>query len=983
MDSDRRRRVRVSRRLVQGFHVSERIPVAARRAVPVPVLVALLLGGGAVSATGPAPVRPAAASVAPSPADDPAHRAPAHDPARADDPVPADDPTPADAAAAAEDSAAAGGAEAAALAAGAAEAAAPADLPDASEVPAAAADVSAVPATAVARTAAPVSSALVSLYSPAGSMALYDLAGAVDPWSVLPQAPGASATHAYVAGYGGRPGEAFVGPGASGDQGVFRIDGFEVGNAASPSVPLGVSALTAEQVEVTTGGADPAVLSPGLQINLVQRRGTNEWRASVRGLGSGGPLASGPEAVHGLGAVQAARENVSGDRVRDTGTAGAELGGPLRQDTLWLWAGLDRGFTALRAFGGQGFTVSDLGGAGKLDARLAGANSATLSWTRASRTEDGEGAGPDRAPEATLDRRAHDDVWRLADTAILSPRLYVTATGGLVAAISQALPRGGLFTPLVLDAAGVARGSWYADAESGNTRAASLQASDSGFVGGTASELQAAGEWRQTAEASRFQAPAWRQITAGPVLDLPADQAVLDVWRDGDTREALTRQSLWAADTLRWSRVTAELGLRYDRQTPRNLPSAVSGVPGDPLVPAIAFAGNDAGGIHWTSLAPRLALAYAPAAAPRLLLRASLARYASQLGAAIPARVDPAAPASAAYYEPAYPGAGPGVRFWYPNGFDPLLPPGVPANAVDPRLRPELTDEAIVGGEQALGDDGMVGLHLVYRRVTGVLEDRLLVRDAANAVRVATAADWIEEAPVTGTLPNGASYSVPYYDLRPGLSPTGGTLLVNGDRRQRLLGSTLEWRQRLARRWTARGRLLWQDWRWQLGPTYRRYADPSAALVDGNYDGQPVAGQSPLPGGRPVYLSSHWAFDLSAAVQLPGAVSAAVEINGRQGVPLAYYRTVARDLAGPVDLRLTDRVDAFRSDDLVTFDARLDKEIAAGSDLNLAVSLEGLNLLASGQVLRRETNLGVGRANFVDEVMTPRLLRLGLKLQFR
>jgi len=250
-------------------------------------------------------------------------------------------------------------------------------------------------------------------------------------------------------------------------------------------------------------------------------------------------------------------------------------------------------------------------------------------------------------------------------------------------------------------------------------------------------------------------------------------------------------------------------------------------------------------------------------------------------------------------------------------------------------------------------------------------------------VRVATAADWIEEAPVTGTLPDGTPYSVPYYDLRPGLSPTGGTLLVNGDRRQRLLGSTLEWRQRLARRWTARGRLLWQDWRWQLGPTYRRYADPSAALVDGNYDGQPVAGESPLPGGRPVYLSSHWAFDLSAAVQLPGAVSAAVEINGRQGVPLAYYRTVARDLAGPVDLRLTDRVDAFRSDDLVTFDARLDKEIAAGSDLNLAVSLEGLNLLASGQVLRRETNLGVGRANFVDEVMTPRLLRLGLKLQFR
>jgi hypothetical protein len=139
----------------------------------------------------------------------------------------------------------------------------------------------------------------------------------------------------------------------------------------------------------------------------------------------------------------------------------------------------------------------------------------------------------------------------------------------------------------------------------------------------------------------------------------------------------------------------------------------------------------------------------------------------------------------------------------------------------------------------------------------------------------------------------------------------------------------------------------------------------------------------PLPGGRPIYLSSQWSFDLSAAVQLPGALSAAVAVNGRQGFPLAYFRTVARANAGPVDLRLTGRVDAFRSDDLVSCDARLDKVIATGSDVAVAVSLEGLNLLVAGQVLRRETNLGVGRADFIDEVIAPRLFRLGLKLQFR
>ena len=958
-----------------------------------PIVLALLAGAGAgawpgaaqvggaaaTAVAAPPPAAPAPASPAPA-ASGPASSEPAaEDAAAAAAPPPAADPAAAGPLAAAVSPVPA---VAAAVPALAADPAVPAVAADPADPPGPAVPVP--PAAALAGPALPASIAAGSLYLLNGTAAAYDAAGTADPWAVLPRTSGVLVTGAYVAGYGGRPGEAFVGPGSNGGQGVFRIEGFEVGDAASSGMAVGVSALTAEQVEVTTGGADPAVLSPGLQINLVQRRGTNEWRAAARGLGSGGPLAAGAPGVHGLAAGQAASEPVTGDRVRDTATAGAEAGGPLRQDALWLWGGLDRGWTALSAFGGQRFSLSDLAGAAKLDARLTAANSATLAWTRASRTEDGEGAGPDRAPATTLDRQGHGDLWRLVDTAILSPRLYATATAGLVDIASQALPRGGLGTPLALDAAGVAHGSWYADEESGNTRAASLQVSDSGQIAGTASELRLAGEWRRTLEAARFQAPAWAQITAGSVVDLPSTQDALDIWRDGSTRDTVTREGLWGADTLRWNRVTAELGLRYDHQAPRNLPSSVAGVPGVALLPAVAFGGNDAGGIHWDSLAPRLALAWAPAAAPRLLLRASLARFASQLGGAIPARVDPAAPTSAAFYAPASPGAGQGLTFWYPNGFDPQLPPGVPANVLDPRLRPELTDEAIVGAEQALGPDGEIGLQLAWRRTTGLLEDRLLVRDAASgAVRMATARDWVAEPPETGTLPDGTPFSVPYYDLRPGLSPTGGTLLVNGDRRQRLLAATLEWRQRLARRWTALGHLVWQDWTWQIGPNYRRYADPTPALVDGDYSGQPVAGQSPLPGGRPLYLSSRWSFDLSAAVELPGALSAAVAINGRQGFPLAYYRTVARNNAGPVDLRVTGQVDAFRSDDLVSCDARLDKNIAAGSDVAVALSLEGLNLLTSGQVLRRETNLGVGRANYVDQVITPRLLRLGLKLQFR
>jgi hypothetical protein len=819
-----------------------------------------------------------------------------------------------------------------------------------------------------------------TLYSPLGSLALYSPIGADDAWSVLPRTSALSMTQAYVSGYGGRPGQSLVGPGAVGDLGTFRIDGFEIGDAASPGVPLDAGSETAQAIQVSTGGGDLAILSPGLQINLVERRGTNEWRASARGEGSGGALAAGAPRVSGLPPGQAASEDVSGDRVRDMSAAGGEAGGPLRQDAAWVWAAIDRSSTALAAFGGQPLSAADLSGAAKLDVRPLAGNSLTLAWNGAARDASGAGAGPDRAPETTLDRHATDDAWRLSDTAIVSPSLYAGASAGAVRTGSDDTPRGGLGVPLFIDTAGVAHGSWYADDDNRTAAAAAGEVNASGELAGGANELKLAGEWRRTLDQDRWHAPDWSEITAGQVLGLPAGEDALSEWRDGDTRDQVTRQALWLADTLTWSRVTASAGLRFDRQTPANLASSVPAVPGNPLLRAVDFAGSDADGVRWSSLVPRLALAYSPRALPPLLLRASLARYAQQLSSAIPARVDPASPASAAYY---LAGAAPGdQRFWYPDGFDPALPANVPANLLAPTLRPEMTDEAIVGAEYALPREGSIGLTLQYRRVTDVLEDRLLVRDAATgAVRTATAADWVPAGVASGNLPNGASYSVPWFDLRPGLTPTGGTLLVNGDRREQQLAAALAWHQRLARRWTVRGQLAYESWTWQLGPEYLHYADPTPSLIDGGYDGQPVAGQ-PLPGGRPLYLLSPWSFDLATTVDLPADVTASAVVNGRQGLPLAYFLTVSRNAAGPVDLRLGD-VDASRTDDLVSLGVRLAKDWSLKSDMGATLSLEALNLLASGQVLRRETNLGVSRAGYVDEAVAPRLLRLSLRLAFR
>ena len=121
----------------------------------------------------------------------------------------------------------------------------------------------------------------------------------------------------------------------------------------------------------------------------------------------------------------------------------------------------------------------------------------------------------------------------------------------------------------------------------------------------------------------------------------------------------------------------------------------------------------------------------------------------------------------------------------------------------------------------------------------------------------------------------------------------------------------------------------------------------------------------------------------SALVQLSWGINAALQLDGRQGFPVPYFQQVGRDAAGPVDVQAVDRLDRFRYGSVFTADARLERETALRGELDLTLWIEGLNLLDAGTVLRREADLGVSRAGFVNEVLAPRTFRLGLKLAFR
>ncbi len=784
-----------------------------------------------------------------------------------------------------------------------------------------------------------------------------------DPWTILRAVPGVLTDRINVGGTVGGE-RAFLGAGATADQSVVQVDGFEVatgGAAGTGGASLaglaGVSGIAAEEVQVGTSGLEAATATPGAQLDLVTRRGTNEWRGSALAERTGGGSSS-------------EVDGVPADRLRSASHFGAELGGPLAQDHAWIWGALDRQADDRTALGGQADPARGTGGVGKLNVQPTSNDSASLFWYRTDDQESALGAGPERAPEATSRHSGTNRVWKAENTSILSANFFLTGLLGGVDASATDLPRGGLGEDVPdVDPAGIVHGSAFRFADDRRDRTASGTGSVFFSTRDLSHELRFGGLWRADDTTAQQSAPGdGSVVVAGQTLGLPAGTAAVGSFRDGDVKANFHYGSLWADDVLTRGSFTLFAGLRFDSQ--------------------------DLLAVHFHNLVPRLGLTWALGAERETLLHASAGRYASRLGDAVAAQVSPGIPAAAWSFfadkngNLALDGSEAAtLRPWFTEGFEP---------ARTSNLQAETTDELTAGIEHALLPEFSLGLRATWRRIGNLFENRLLVRDATTGeVFAATTGDWVPAGVLSGTLPNGHPYSVPYYDLRPGLQLTGGTLLVNGDRRQEYRGLTAEWTKRLSNRWMSRGSLTWRDWRWELGPSFRRYDDPTDTLGSGDDSGQqvaPAAGASAPLGilaplgsfGRPgIYLDSRWAFHADGLLQLPGSFGLAAAVNGRQGFPLPWYREVARPNAGPVEVQLTDRIDADRAGSLVTLDARLDRTIDLHRDVSVTVALETLNLLSSGTVLARQLDLGTTRAGAADEILAPRTFRLAFEVGWR
>lgn len=759
--------------------------------------------------------------------------------------------------------------------------------------------------------------------------------GARDPWAVLQNTPGVLTDRVNVGGNESGQQSAFI-AGASQGQNSYVVDGVVLTDmAAIQGSPSYFDFDAFEEMQVDTGGADVTLETAGARLTTVRPRGTNLWRASVRAEDSEGGLLVGEEDEARLDSLR---------------TIDAETGGPIVSDRLWVWGEAGRDEVGRLALGGQLEERRRTSASLRVNAQLTESTSAALSATGGDAGGSGIGAGPGRTFGTTWDETGRERLGSVDLTRIFSSNLFVT----LAAAGSDRERRDAPYESgdAVLDAEGIVRGGWFGLAEEQRIREARLSGTvffDHKLLRRSVShELLLGSGWREQAESRSLDAPG-RVGIAGRDFGLE-DRSVTEIWRGGVSDARIATASAWVQDLLHLGRITASVGARLDRHD--------FGILAKP----------------WT-LAPRLGLNWELGPDRDTLLQASLGRFASRIGSRAAWHLDPDSPALVRVL-------GDSSIPWTWDGTDPFN--AADPDAVDPRLRPEITDEAVLGVEHSIRPEFVIGARATWRRTSGLLDERRLVRDTASGeVFAATANDWTPAGRLTGTLPDGTAYDVPVFDLRPGLVWTGGTLLTNGDRQRDDLGLTLYWEKRLAFRWMSRGHLTWQDGDQRLGRELRLFDDPTNTLGGDDDEGRPVAvADSFRPHEDPRFLGSGWSFSVSGLRQIAGGFSVAATVNGRQGSPLPWYRLAARERAGVVPVQLTGRPDSERTANVVTVDARLEQELSF-RETGLTVSLEAYNLLGRRTVYGRELDLGVGRAGSAEALLAPRTFRLGVRLGWR
>jgi hypothetical protein len=182
---------------------------------------------------------------------------------------------------------------------------------------------------------------------------LQNIPSARDPWVVMQTVPSIYVDRVNVGGSESGQQSNYIGKGSYGSDNTWNIDGIPVTDmGATGSTPTYYDFDMFQEMAVTTGGADASNPTPGVQLNMVLKKGTNTAHGNANVYFENEKLQG-----NNLDPTLAQRIGGSTDACKNSGFAehcgnrsdkyldnGFDLGGLLIKDRLWAWGRIGRAY---------------------------------------------------------------------------------------------------------------------------------------------------------------------------------------------------------------------------------------------------------------------------------------------------------------------------------------------------------------------------------------------------------------------------------------------------------------------------------------------------------------------------------------------------------------------------------------------------------------------------------------------------------------
>jgi hypothetical protein len=832
---------------------------------------------------------------------------------------------------------------------------------------------------------------------------LQNVPSARDPWVVMQTVPSIVMDRVNVGGSESGQQAGFIGKGAASQQATWSLDGMPITDMGS----VGSSAFYYDfdmfsEIGVQTGGADAKAATGGVQMNMILKSGTNVFHGNAKFYFENESMQASnlPSDLSYLGGASG-----KGDRTDLFRDFGGDVGGPILKDRWWFWGSAGKQDIRIIKLNGATDKTALKNYSFKTQAQITKAMRGSFTYFSAGKYKWGRNAGAtftqpstvDQAPIGGPNYMAKAEVNYVVGNNLFLVGRYAHVRGGF-----SLTPEGGSDTPAWTDDASVWHGSY-------NTYTAKRPQStlnmDGNYFKG-AHEVKFGFSWRkmEVHSTTTWANDYYTMNDSSSVLSGTGvyPYMLVNVQAPHATDVSAKWMHFYIGDTMTMKRLTANFGIRYDKQAASVLPSAME-APSTGIIPSLTAPGiNDA--TKYGMWQPRAGLTYALNQSRKTQLRATYALFTNQIGAqdasflsvaqyrgyyldALDKNGDHIAQSSE-IIQNSYPLHVANGDYW---GYDPTNPGaiGVSYNKVGNYGNPK-THEFVVGFDHELMPNFGVSASYTYRRMIDFNWSPVM-----SGTGVMDGTKYTLQGYITGSLPTGidgspsGSYNVPYYAPSAGVtwdSAKGTIYDTRPDYHQVYKGLEISATKRMANHWMARFGFSTNSWR-EYFASPAGQTDPTQTRATPNINGGYVVNKAGASGKSEIYMvQPKYQIMANGAYQLPYDFDLGANFLIRQGYPMPWNWSTSGGFKDPLNgsskrLLLTPDYGYARLSPTATVDMRVGKRLKFGPT-TVSLDLDIFNLFNSATILGRTYSKNSSIYTQVQEIMQPRIMRIGARFTF-